>query len=58
LYIALIGFIVLAYFIAAEGVENAEALALLEGMGCDQAQGYHLSRPLPLDGLIDWLHAR
>ena len=41
--------------VIAEGVENAGTLALLKGMGCEQAQGYHLSRPLPLDKLIDWL---
>ncbi|MBI3431243.1 MAG: EAL domain-containing protein [Hydrogenophilales bacterium] len=41
--------------VIAEGVENAETLALLAGMGCEQAQGYHLSRPLPLNKLIDWL---
>ncbi|HEY9146018.1 MAG TPA: EAL domain-containing protein [Thiobacillus sp.] len=41
--------------VIAEGVENAETLALLKGMGCEQAQGYHLSQPLPLDTLIDWL---
>lgn len=41
--------------VIAEGVENAETLALLTGMGCEQAQGYHLSRPLPLDTLVDWL---
>ena len=41
--------------VIAEGVENAETLTLLKGMGCEQAQGYHLSRPLPLDKLIDWL---
>ena len=41
--------------VIAEGVENAETLTLLKGMGCEQAQGYHLSRPLPLNELIDWL---
>ncbi len=46
----------LGLLVIAEGVENTETLDLLRGMGCDQAQGYHLSRPLPLDGLIDWLH--
>ncbi|WP_096778586.1 bifunctional diguanylate cyclase/phosphodiesterase [Zobellella denitrificans] len=30
----------------AEGVEHASQLALLRQMGCDQAQGYHLGRPL------------
>jgi|GEM_PF-5022412 len=24
-------------------------------MGCDKAQGYFLSRPLPADELVDWL---
>ncbi len=44
--------------VIAEGVENAETLALLAGMGCEQAQGYHLSRPLPLHKLIDWLREK
>jgi EAL domain-containing protein (putative c-di-GMP-specific phosphodiesterase class I) len=28
-------------------VEDAAQLALLSAMGCDIAQGYHLSEPLP-----------
>jgi EAL domain-containing protein (putative c-di-GMP-specific phosphodiesterase class I) len=35
----------------AEGVEDALALESLIGMGCDEAQGYYLSRPLPADGV-------
>lgn len=31
----------------AEGIENASQLELLREMGCDQGQGYFLSRPLP-----------
>ena len=31
----------------AEGVETEEVLAVLGEMGCDQAQGYLISRPLP-----------
>jgi EAL domain-containing protein (putative c-di-GMP-specific phosphodiesterase class I) len=31
----------------AEGVETAEQLALLRTEGCDEVQGYWLSRPLP-----------
>lgn len=31
----------------AEGVENAEYLALLQQLGCDEYQGYYFSRPLP-----------
>lgn len=35
--------------IVAEGVETAETLELLAAMGCDQAQGYFISRPVPAD---------
>ena len=31
----------------AEGVETAEQLLALKGMGCDIVQGYYFSRPLP-----------
>jgi EAL domain-containing protein (putative c-di-GMP-specific phosphodiesterase class I) len=37
----------LGKYVVAEGVENAAQLALLSSMGCDIAQGYYLSRPLP-----------
>lgn len=30
-----------------EGVEDEEAYGVLVGQGCDLAQGYHLSRPVP-----------
>ena len=33
--------------VIAEGVENAEQLAFLRSLGCDQYQGYHCSPPLP-----------
>lgn len=41
--------------VIAEGVETAEVLARLQVMGCDQAQGYYFSRPLPLPELQLWL---
>ena len=39
----------------AEGVEDADTLAALSDLGCDQAQGYYVSRPLPADQLHGWL---
>ncbi len=33
--------------VVAEGVENADQLRELEQYGCDQIQGYYVSRPLP-----------
>jgi EAL domain-containing protein (putative c-di-GMP-specific phosphodiesterase class I) len=37
--------------VVAEGVETEEILAFLRAAHCDQAQGYHLARPMPLDQL-------
>ncbi|MEA2197528.1 MAG: hypothetical protein QOJ25_1579 [Solirubrobacteraceae bacterium] len=41
--------------VVAEGVEDEQTLERLAEFGCDQAQGYYLSRPLPADGIADWL---
>ncbi|GGF72829.1 bifunctional diguanylate cyclase/phosphodiesterase [Alteromonas lipolytica] len=41
--------------VVAEGVEDADTMEILADWGCDTAQGYYISRPLPLNGLIDWL---
>lgn len=35
--------------VVAEGVETADQLARLEALGCDQAQGFYFSRPVPTD---------
>lgn len=35
--------------VTAEGVDNPMALALLQVMGCDQVQGYHVSKPLTFE---------
>jgi EAL domain-containing protein (putative c-di-GMP-specific phosphodiesterase class I) len=44
--------------VVAEGVESDEALEQLAGYGCDTAQGYVISRPVPADELTDWLESR
>ena len=41
--------------VVGEGVEDAETLRLLGELGCDEAQGYYFSRPLPADELAKWL---
>lgn len=41
--------------VTAEGVETPEALDTLRGFGCDTAQGYLFSKPLPVDRLRSWL---
>ena len=35
--------------VVAEGVEDRESLCMLRELGCDFAQGYYISRPLPRD---------
>ena len=39
----------------AEGVETVEQLTLLRELGCDLAQGYYWSQPLPSTELGQWL---
>jgi EAL domain-containing protein (putative c-di-GMP-specific phosphodiesterase class I) len=38
----------------AEGVETQAVATLLEQLGCDMAQGYFFSRPLPVDAVAEW----
>jgi len=41
--------------IIAEGVEDSATLDQLAELGCDLAQGYHVSRPMPADAFNTWL---
>ena len=41
--------------VVAEGVENAEQLSLLRQFGCDQVQGFLISKALPLNDLARFL---
>ena len=41
----------------AEGVETQEQLDHLRALGCEQAQGYLLSRPLPASETAAWINA-
>jgi EAL domain-containing protein (putative c-di-GMP-specific phosphodiesterase class I) len=41
--------------VVAEGIETIEVWHLLGAMGCEQGQGYFMSRPMPSDHLHDWL---
>ncbi len=44
--------------VVAEGVEDADALETLCELGCDLAQGYFISRPVPEDAFAAWLRGR
>jgi hypothetical protein len=42
--------------IIAEGVEDGATLEQLAQLGCDRAQGFHVSRPMPADKFETWLN--
>jgi EAL domain-containing protein (putative c-di-GMP-specific phosphodiesterase class I) len=44
--------------LVAEGVENEVAARELRALGCDEAQGYWFSRPVPAQQLERWLQTR
>jgi len=44
--------------VVAEGVENASIQSELAALRCDEAQGYHLSRPLAIDAFSAWVAER
>jgi EAL domain-containing protein (putative c-di-GMP-specific phosphodiesterase class I) len=48
----------LNYRVVAEGVETQEAYEFLVQSGCDEIQGYLISRPLSPSGFGKWLAAK
>jgi diguanylate cyclase (GGDEF)-like protein len=42
--------------VVAEGVEASEGYVLLKRFGCDMAQGYLISRPLPSPQFLAWMN--
>lgn len=41
--------------VVAEGIESEAAWNILAEMGCDQGQGYFMSRPMPAEQLAAWV---
>jgi diguanylate cyclase (GGDEF)-like protein len=41
--------------VVAEGVEDEVVHGLLQSLGCDLVQGFHISKPLPNEGFGEWL---
>jgi diguanylate cyclase (GGDEF)-like protein/PAS domain S-box-containing protein len=41
--------------VVGEGVETEEQKAFLQGLGCDEIQGFHCRRPVPAEELIELL---
>lgn len=44
--------------VVAESVEDRATLDLLAELGCDQAQGFYVSRPMPAEDVADWVRSR
>ena len=42
--------------VVAEGVEDQATLDELEARNCDQAQGFHIARPMPAEDFLSWLY--
>ena len=41
--------------VVAEGIEDKRTYDYLQKLGCDVAQGYWISKPMPKDELVDWI---
>lgn len=47
----------LGLWVVAEGVETKSLMNRLADMGCEQAQGFHIARPMPAQELEAWYHS-
>jgi EAL domain-containing protein (putative c-di-GMP-specific phosphodiesterase class I) len=47
----------LGILVVAEGVENGAAWDMLRELRCDQAQGFHMGRPMPVGDFAAWAAA-
>jgi|AGTN01.1.fsa_nt_gi FOG: EAL domain len=45
----------LSMSVVAEGVDDPRIVEILAGLGCDSAQGYAISRPLPAEDVPGWM---
>ncbi|HEY8877805.1 MAG TPA: EAL domain-containing protein, partial [Roseateles sp.] len=43
--------------VVAEGLETLKAWAMLAHLGCDEGQGYYISKPMPQEQFIAWVKA-
>jgi EAL domain-containing protein (putative c-di-GMP-specific phosphodiesterase class I) len=41
--------------VVAEGVENIACMRWLTELGCERAQGFLFSRPMPTEGFVAWI---
>ena len=44
--------------VVAEGVETAEQLAILQGLDCNEVQGYFIARPMPAGDMLAMMRRR
>ncbi|MDF1485745.1 EAL domain-containing protein [Ramlibacter sp. H39-3-26] len=45
----------LGLVVVAEGVEEGQEARQLRYLGCDELQGFHFARPMPLDAFLTWM---
>ncbi len=46
----------LGYRVICEGVETEEQIEILKQAGCEEAQGYWFSKPLPMEDYEDLMY--